>query len=583
MKKNIFKILDLRSLKFKYRKVVHYSLLVSVIMLQVLLLVILYNEFVNEPKLEKFDKQLKNLDRTKEFINLSREDYIKIQSSLQDFIKTKENRFLDNYYLSIRDLKSNFDSIKSFTNRDLAFDKFVVKEDSASIPTEKLERKIDSLIRVQLVPNSKLEADLLKLKKYDYKDVLKSVDVETYLLIDSVERKGLLSRIGDAIAGKVAVQKEKLKVVVTMKYGKKVTTGNIEEQLANAFKNTNNYYQGQFSNLKDNLNNYRNTDSKFLLRNDELLGYNDLLLSKYDDALELYTKAIKEDFNAQYQINKKIRNYSIIGLVLFLIVISGILILLTRLAFDYEKRLLNAQEKIQQNLSFKNRIVGMISHEIRSPLNIISIYSNSISKKIKDEELKSSFKTIQHTTVSLSMLANQILEYSKNENKKLELNKSTFNLKQELSGFLKSLKKLVEDDGNKIEFDCNISEEFIVNSDKVKIHQLFYNIVGNANKFTENGIINIKLDIQQFSSSQYNLFIEIEDNGKGMSENDLKSVFESYYQGVVSEKVHNLGVGLGLNLCKELVELFNGEIKIESKINQGTKVNFNLILDKINK
>ena len=583
MEKNIFKILDLRSLKFKYRKVVHYSLLVSVIMLQVLLLVILYNEFVNEPKLEKFDKQLKNLDRTKEFINLSREDYIKIQSSLQDFIKTKENRFLDNYYLSIRDLKSNFDSIKSFTNRDLAFDKFVVKEDSASIPTEKLERKIDSLIRVQLVPNSKLEADLLKLKKYDYKDVLKSVDVETYLLIDSVERKGLLSRIGDAIAGKVAVQKEKLKVVVTMKYGKKVTTGNIEEQLANAFKNTNNYYQGQFSNLKDNLNNYRNTDSKFLLRNDELLGYNDLLLSKYDDALELYTKAIKEDFNAQYQINKKIRNYSIIGLVLFLIVISGILILLTRLAFDYEKRLLNAQEKIQQNLSFKNRIVGMISHEIRSPLNIISIYSNSISKKIKDEELKSSFKTIQHTTVSLSMLANQILEYSKNENKKLELNKSTFNLKQELSGFLKSLKKLVEDDGNKIEFDCNISEEFIVNSDKVKIHQLFYNIVGNANKFTENGIINIKLDIQQFSSSQYNLFIEIEDNGKGMSENDLKSVFESYYQGVVSEKVHNLGVGLGLNLCKELVELFNGEIKIESKINQGTKVNFNLILDKINK
>ena len=583
MKKNIFKILDLRSLKFKYRKVVHYSLLVSVVMLQVLLLVILYNEFVNEPKLEKFDKQLKNLDRTKEFINLSREDYIKIQSSLQDFLKTKENRFLDNYYLSIRDLKSNFDSIKSFTNRDLAFDKFVVKEDSASIPTEKLERKIDSLIRVQLVPNSKLEADLLKLKKYDYKDVLKSVDVETYLLIDSVERKGLLSRIGDAIAGKVAVQKEKLNVVVTMKYGKKVTTGNIEEQLANAFKNTNNYYQGQFSNLKDNLNDYRNTDSKFLLRNDELLGYNDMLLSKYDDALELYTKAIKEDFNAQYQINKKIRNYSIIGLVLFLIVISGILILLTRLAFDYEKRLLNAQEKIQQNLSFKNRIVGMISHEIRSPLNIISIYSNSISKKIKDEELKSSFKTIQHTTVSLSMLANQILEYSKNENKKLELNKSTFNLKQELSGFLKSLKKLVEDDGNKIEFDCNISEEFMVNSDKVKIHQLFYNIVGNANKFTENGIINIKLDIQQFSSSQYNLFIEIEDNGKGMSENDLKSVFESYYQGLVSEKVHNLGVGLGLNLCKELVELFNGEIKIESKINQGTKVNFNLILDKINK
>jgi len=575
-------MLDLRNLKFKHRKLVHYALLGSVVLLQVLLLVILYNEFINEAKLEKLEKQLKNVDSAKEFIDLSRQDYIQIQNNLQDFISTKDGSFLDNYYASIKGLKSNFDSIKSFTNEDETFIKYVKVEDSTSIPLLKLERIIDSLIDVQIVPNLKLEADLLKLKKYDFQDVLNSIDVETFMLVDSVERKGLFNRLGDAISGKVDVQKEKLNVVVTMKFGKEVTTGNIEEQLANAFKNTNNYYQGQFSNLKNNLKNYKNNDLKFLTRNDELLGYSDLLLEKYDDALNLYEKAAKQEFDKQYKTNKNIRNYTIIGLVLFLLIISAILMSLTRLAFDYEKRLFKANEKIQQNLSFKNRIVGMISHEIRSPLNIISIYSNSISKKIKDDELKDSFKTIQHTTTSLSMLANQILEYSKNENKELELNKNKFNLKQELDEFLKSLKSLVEFSDNRIEVNCNINEDCLVNSDVVKMQQLFYNIVGNANKFTNQGLIEIKLDIQQASKEQYNLFIEIKDNGKGMSETDLNNVFESYYQGVVSEKVHNLGAGLGLNLCKELVELFGGKIGVESKINQGTKVSFNLLLDKVN-
>ena len=107
-----------------------------------------------------------------------------------------------------------------------------------------------------------------------------------------------------------------------------------------------------------------------------------------------------------------------------MIVISIILAFITRLTFAYETRLEAAQEKIKQNLSFKNKIVGMISHEIRSPLNIISVYSKGIRKMIKDEDLQDSLKTIEFTTNSLSLLANQILEFSKNENKKMQLNKS---------------------------------------------------------------------------------------------------------------------------------------------------------------
>jgi signal transduction histidine kinase len=262
-------------------------------------------------------------------------------------------------------------------------------------------------------------------------------------------------------------------------------------------------------------------------------------------------------------------------------VISWVLILLTRLAFDYEKRLLFAQDKIQQNLNFKNRIVGMISHEIRSPLNIISIYSRIISKQIQDESLKESFKNIDFTTNSLLLLTNQILEYSKNENVKLKLNEKDFNLNTELSEIFKGLTTLVKSNGNNLIIESNLKKDVVVHSDAVKIQQLFYNIVGNSNKFTKKGFINILINTEKTTDNRINLLVEISDNGIGIDNNDLKNIFENYYQGVVSEDMQNLGAGLGLNLCKELIELFDGKINVTSKKNKGTSVFFNILLNTI--
>ena len=579
MIKNILKQLDFRKLNFKNRKAVHFALLASIIFLQLLLLVILYNEIFNESKLDNLETELEISDQAKHFSDLTKGDYIAIQYNLQNYIQTKDNKYLTNYNTALYNLNKNIDSLAKTSNNSDSFLLYLKNTDSDTLSIKQLNKAIDSLINVQILPSPQLEKDLLKLNRFNYEDVLNSITVESYMMVDSVERKGLFTRLGNAIAGKVDVQKEKVNVVVTMKYGKKVSTGNIEEQLANAFKNTNNYYQNEFLNYKNNLSALKGKDSDFLNRNNQLLDYSSLLLEKYNEALASFSKDTKLKFQDQYKTNKLIRNYAVIGLVLFMVIISGILILLTRLAFDYEKRLLLAQEKIQQNLSFKNRIVGMISHEIRSPLNILSIYSRNISKQIKDESLQESLKSIQFTTNSLSLLANQVLDYSKNENKKLELNKSEFKLKDELDEILKSLASFVENNNNKLEIKNTITENFQIHSDVVKIHQLFYNIVGNANKFTKKGIIKVDLKTEKTINNRLNLSIEIKDNGIGINEEDLQHIFESYYQGEISANVKNLGAGLGLNLCKELIELFDGKINVTSKKNVGTTVQFNLLLD----
>lgn len=579
MNKSILKQLDLRNLNLKHRKAVHFALLVSIIFLQLLLLVILYNEIFNESKLDDLETELKISDQAKHFSDLTKGDYIAAQHNLQNYIQTKDNQYLTNYNTALYNLNQNIDSLAKTVGKSNLYSLYLNRKDSTTLSIEELNKAIDSLINVQILPSTQLEKDLLKLNPFNYEDVLNSITVESYMMVDSVERKGLFGRLGNAISGKVDVQKEKVNVVVTMKYGKKVTTGNIEEQLANAFKNTNNYYQNEFLNYKNKLTTLKGKDSNFLNRNNQLLNYSDLLLKKYDTALVSFTNDSKLKFQDQYKTNKLIRNYAVIGLVLFMVIISGILILLTRLAFDYEKRLLLAQEKIQQNLSFKNRIVGMISHEIRSPLNILSIYSKNISKQIKDESLQESLKSIQFTTNSLSLLANQVLDYSKNENKKLELNRSNFYLKDELNEILKSLSSFVENNGNRLEIENKISENFLIHSDAVKIHQLFYNIVGNANKFTKKGLITISLNSEKTLDHKINLLVAIKDNGMGIDEADIQHIFESYHQGEISADVKNLGAGLGLNLCKEIIDLFDGTIKVSSKKNIETIVSFNLLLN----
>ena len=121
----------------------------------------------------------------------------------------------------------------------------------------------------------------------------------------------------------------------------------------------------------------------------------------------------------------------------------------------------------------------------------------------------------------------------------------------------------------------------MVFSDVFKIHQLFYNLIGNANKFTEKGNIFVKLSVEETTYKKIKLFVEIKDEGKGIDDEELKHIFKSYYQGKISNKIKNLGVGLGLNLCKELIELFEGEISITSKKNVSTVLSFNLLLDKM--
>ena len=216
----------------------------------------------------------------------------------------------------------------------------------------------------------------------------------------------------------------------------------------------------------------------------------------------------------------------------------------------------------------------MLSHELRSPLKIIGLFINRINKKTSDEDIKGYLKSISFTNNTLLMQANQILEYTKNQQVENKLIPVVFNLKSEIKSILTSIEPYIETRNNKFVIDDQIDPAIMVDSDDTKINQIFMNILGNANKFTENGQIKVFAATEIVDENTVTLVTKISDTGCGISQSDLEKIFEPYYQGVLSEEIENLGAGLGLSLCKEIIGLYSGNISVSSELNKGTTVSF---------
>lgn len=562
----------LKQLKFEHRKVVHYTLLAAIILLQIIAIVIWYNE----TKLSEAFDTMASAGK----VNRINSAMVTAQGNFNNYITNKDGAALQNYAVSLNEISSLIDSLPVKIGNSRVKDSLIQKKQETQAAITSVKATIDSIIDKQAKFQNEFPK-AFKFKEFETNKFLDDVKTNSYVKVDSATRKGLFSRLGDAIANRTNVQKEYVNTVVTMQYKDKITTGNLEQQLANAVAITNDYYANEFMLLKKSFSNLRTNDLKLMELNNKLLALTQTITSDFSKNNDFFEPKAQQKMEDQYNTNKTVRSYSIVLLILLMLVVSVILFSFTRMAFEYEKRLTEAQDKIRQSLNFKNRITGMISHEIRSPLSIISMYSKKAGTSVKEPELKETFKSIEFTTNSLLLLSNQILEFSKEENHELKLKLKEVNLKQELDGMAPPMEYFVEAKGNRLEVSCNLDEDTRVYADVAKIHQLFYNLIGNANKFTENGLIRIAVNQQKITDYEINLKVVVSDNGIGIAESDLKNIFESYYQGTVSEKVNDLGVGLGLNICKEIIELFDGEINIESKPGNGTKVTFNLILTQV--
>ena len=572
-----------KSLPFKWRKIVHYSLVICILLIQITIAGFFYNEFISRKNITFIDKQLKEVQSLENLTDDSRKELINAQDFFQKYVVSKDNQYLKAYFNSVDRLTKNLDSINNFKFQNPNLKSFSIARKNDSLKIENLKLLVDSTQEFSKNSDLKTTVQLPQLKKFDTDFNFEKFDVQTKTFSDSIPKKGIFGRLKDAFAGKENVRKDS--TIVTIKSGKAAKSTKIKTELDSIITSANNHYLREVQKIRVSVTKYKDKDKDnsgdFYHTFNSLLVYSNKLMNIYDEAIKGSKSELEKEYKAQNSKNNRIREYLVLGLMILMFIVSILIMYFTRIAFIYESKLKVANKQIGENLKFENRILGMLSHELRSPLKIIGLFINRINKKTSDEDIKGYLKSISFTNNTLLMQANQILEYTKNQQVENKLIPVVFNLKSEIKSILTSIEPYIETRNNKFVIDDQIDPAIMVDSDDTKINQIFMNILGNANKFTENGQIKVFAATEIVDENTVTLVTKISDTGCGISQSDLEKIFEPYYQGVLSEDIENLGAGLGLSLCKEIIGLYSGNISVSSELNKGTTVSFSINLKRV--
>lgn len=558
------------------RRIWQLTLLLLILVLLFFIILILYNEIVNERKLKDFLVEYNETENLISKLDSVSIDYLEKQEAFYQDLSLDNKLVKERYFNSLKQVESIIDDIE-LKDKD-TFLTALPKSDDVPAPDKDLSTRMKTLID-SISQNSFQEinkSDLLSThddKRLVFDDLKMNVSVETKKEVDSVKKKGLFGRLGDAISGEVGVQKEKTEVTMILEYDNRITKGSIDEQMAKVVDKVSEFYEKKYNLLK---NNYqlllRNKDVAFKKNLDIQVLTNDVI-DHYKAYLAEKKNLISDKYSAQYSTNRAIRLYAMLGIAGLLVLLTAAVLRLTRKNHQYEKELLVTKEKLEDNLQLKNKMVSMISHDIRSPLNIILLYLKQLFKLEKDEKRIKVFESINYITSSALNLSNTILDFSKNEDIHSKLRKDVFNLHDEINQILDAFSKLAQEKGNILLNNNKVEPDAKVVFDRVKLQRLYLNILDNAIKFTDNGKIIVLSSWEHRTHDMYLFTLKITDTGKGIPKEMLENVFEPFVQAKQNNiDPQQMGVGLGLYFCKEIAEMYDGNISITSDEGNGTEI-----------
>lgn len=555
------------------RSPIRYYLLVFLILVLFLFAFFLYLRYNKMNALKENVTQLVKL----------REDYSKVDSCIYILYQAENNSRL--YAVT-----ANREYIKKFSTQIQKVSAFL-SELNIDVDDEVLMPGIDRLVK-----QKKLKTEsYLKLRKLTDSLVLgfsqlglvereaettltlpkAKQQVKTITSFDTIKHnpapeKKFFGRLADAFSGKSKQKDTSLTIIKTEK--NIVVKQDVRSFNKQQIKKIQEYYKRLYANASK----LKSDEKAILLLNSKLVTEIITILQTFKKNEIAYVMDGRTLLGAELAADiEALDGITLVNVLLLTVLVIIILYNIIKL-YKNEKVLINLGKRASQDSHSKSRFLANMSHEIRTPLNSVVGFSEQLSKSELTDEQANQVEAIRNSSEMLLALVNEILDFSKYEVGKINLEHAPFIPEDEIMEVFNSMNVLAINKNLILENKVALEKGVCLLGDRLRLKQLLMNLLTNAIKFTSSGKVTLRVQLVLQGKKHGQLKVQVEDTGIGIAPEDLGFIFDEFAQVYSSAKSRQQGTGLGLAICKKIVELQGGKINVSSTLGKGSVFSFEI-------